>query len=134
MKTKKLDNEISVTTVALEGDCTTIFLSLKEYVPIKIRVSHMSWGVKRTMEVEVWNEETKKWEILLGAEAFEYEEVEEAIRNKDIIGQVTRRASQVFGYLEDFEEFLELLTKDKMMVNYLESRVEYQKFEFKEDK
>lgn len=133
METKKLDNEISVTTVALKGDCTTIFLSLKEFVPIKVRVSHIGWNIKRTMEVEIWNEETRKWDILLGADAFEYEEVEEAIRNKDIIGQITRRASQVFGHLKDFEDFCELL-KEEEMVNYLESMVEYQKFEFKEDK
>lgn len=133
MGKKILQQVVNVTTVALKGVCTTIFLSLKEFVPIKIRVSQMSWDVKRTMEVEVWNEDTKKWEILLGTDAFEYEEVAEAIRNKDIIGQVTRRASQVFGHLEDFEDFCELLKKEEV-VNYLESRVEYQKFEFKEDK
>ena len=133
METKELDNVISVTTVALEGHCTTIFLSLKAFLPLKIGVSQMSWDVKRTMVVEVWNEETKKWEILLGTDAFEYKEVEEAIRNKDIIGQVTRRASQVFGHLEEYEEYFKLL-KEEEMDNYLESRVEYQKFEFKEDK
>lgn len=133
MEPNKLHEIVRVTTVALERHCTTIFLSLKEFLPIKIRVSMMSRDVKRTMEVEVQNEDTRKWEILLGADAFEYEEVEEAIRNKDIIGQVTRRASQVFGYLEDCEDFFELLNGDGV-IEYIESKVEYQKFGFKEDK
>ena len=133
METKELYKIVRVTTVALEGHCTTIFLPFKEFLPIKIRVSQMNWHVKRTMEVEVWNEDTKKWEILLGTDAFEYEEVAEAIRDKDIIGLFVQRATEVFEHMEGFGDFFDLLDEEGM-IEYIESKIEYDKFEFKEDK
>ena len=85
------------------------------------------------MEVEVWNKETKKWEILLGEEAFEYEEVEEAVRDKDLAGLVTQRVSEMFEHMEGFGDFFDLL-EEEGMIEYIDSEIEYDKFEFKEDK
>lgn len=140
MEPNKLHEIVSVTTIAREEPYTTVFLSLKGFLLIKIRVSHENFiddngdeDILWSSEVEVWNNETKKWEILLGKDAFEEEEVEEALRDKDLAWLVANRGSEVFEYMEGFGEFFDRLSEAEMN-EYIDSKICYYMFGLKEDK
>jgi hypothetical protein len=140
MDATEIDKMVRVTTVWSNGIGSTIFVAFNDFIPVKIKVCHTKVPIIGTenlkiggvetdywkMEVGVWNEGYKEWGCLLGSEAFNDQEVLEAIKERKVIGLFASRASEVFGYLEDFEDYLEYLCNSEIQ-EMLESKVEYDK-------